>query len=78
MFHKYAGETLDTLKRAIYVRDTTAKSMFEAPCFKSCTLLHKQVLQHWSWFQFGNSVLGCGWTQGDDYLKHAFSMGYGF
>ncbi|KAH0943588.1 hypothetical protein HID58_003225 [Brassica napus] len=30
MFHKYAGETLDTLKRAIYVRDTTAKSMFEA------------------------------------------------
>ncbi|CAN6991234.1 unnamed protein product [Brassica rapa subsp. trilocularis] len=30
MFHKYAGETLDTLKRAIYVQDTTAKSMFEA------------------------------------------------
>ncbi|KAL0713061.1 hypothetical protein Bca4012_020039 [Brassica carinata] len=26
MFHRYAGETLDTLKRAIHVRDATAKS----------------------------------------------------
>ena len=29
-------------------------------CFKACSLLHKQVLQHWTWFQFGHTALGCG------------------